>query len=198
MRSDPPRPPAAACRRARAAAALAAALALAGCVAVIPVPIPLPAGGPGPAPRPASEAGPPPAPPCPAPARAPAERARLLEGLNALRAAEGRAPVAASARLEAAAQRQACDNAARGSIGHVGADGSDLARRLAQVGYRHGIAAENTGRGYADAARALAGWSASAGHRTNLLLAGVREAGLGLATGPDGRPYWVLVLAEPR
>lgn len=170
---------------------------LAGCVMVIPVPLPpLPAGGPAPV-GPAS-AGPIPAPPCAPDEGAAAARAELLSRLNAARGAQGLGPLAASARLDAIAQGHACDIAARGSVSHIGADGSDLPTRLARGGYRHGVAAENTGRGYTTAEAAVAGWLASPGHRANILHPRLREAGLGLARGADGRRHWVLLLAEPR
>ncbi|MCL4186441.1 MAG: CAP domain-containing protein [Rhodobacteraceae bacterium] len=182
----------------RVLATAAAAPLLAGCIVIIPLPLP---GTTAPAPaRPAAEvAAAVAAPPsCPAPLRRATEEAALVAGLNRLRAGAGLAPVTASARLAAVAQGQACDNAALGGSGHVGADGSGLAARLARGGYRHGVAAENTGAGYSAGADALAGWARSAGHRANLLLSPVREAGIGLARGRDGQPHWVLVLAEPR
>jgi len=181
-------------------ALLAAPALLAGCIVILPVPLPLPAPAPGAAVAPAGPAAvpPPPAPACPVPAGADRAAAEVIVGLNRLRAAAGLAGVRAAPRLDAAARGHACDNARRGSIGHVGADGAGLATRLSRAGYRHGIAAENTGAGYADGAAALAGWAGSAPHRANLLLAAVREAGLGLARGADGRLHFVLVLAAPR
>lgn len=178
---------------------LAAVLCLGSCVMVVPVPLPLPVGGGAPETRGAHAADAPvPAATCPAPPQAAAARAEVLAGANAARAAQGLGPLARSPRLEAVAQGHACDIAARDSVSHVGADGSTLVQRLARAGYRHGVAAENTGRGYDSAEGVLAGWLASPGHRANILTAAVRETGLGLARGRDGRLHWVLVLAEPR
>ena len=52
-------------------------------------------------------------------------RADLIAGINHERAARGVAPLAVDARLEDAAQGQACDDAVKHIYSHVGLDGSD-------------------------------------------------------------------------
>jgi uncharacterized protein YkwD len=163
---------------------------------VVPVPLP-PLGAPAPAGQ-AATAPIPPA-PCPAAPGSAAARADLLAGLNADRAAAGLAPLRASGRLDAIALGHACDLAGGAATGHVGSDGSTLPERLSRGGYRHGYAAENVFRGgEGRAGGVLAFWQGSPGHRRNLLHPAMREAGLGVAAGRDGRLSWVLLLAEPR
>ena len=166
-------------------------MGLSACVVVAPVGLPVAA--PVVAPPPVAAAGPA---PCAAPPGAAAARATALAQINAERRAAGLAALAPSAALQRAAQSQACDNAARDQISHVGADGSDLRTRLARVGYGPRVAAENTYMGGADPAATVGFWMRSAGHRSNILLPAAREAGLGLADG--ARRHWVMVAAAPR
>ena len=177
------------------ASALTAAALLAGCVAVVPVPVPINLGTASP-PLPARLADWPAAARCATQAEARGREAQALRRINALRAAAGVAPLATDARLRAAAQGQACDNAARNTASHRGSDGATLMQRLKREGYAASRAAENVGLGYGnDAAQAVAGWQASPGHRANLLDPRLTQMGLGYA--PGGRGTWVLVMARP-
>ncbi len=136
--------------------------------------------------------------PCPRTPGAEAAQARVLALVNDFRATEGLRPLRPSARLADTAQLLACDNAARGSIGHVSADGAEIGERLRRGGYAWWTAAENTGLGFAQSPeRMVAFWVNSPKHRANLLLPDVTEAGLGMA-GPAERPAWVLTVARPR
>lgn len=166
---------------------------LAGCI-IIPIEIPSttiaksPAVAAGPARLPAG---------CTRPPEADVKQKEVLAQVNALRKAEGLPPVRASARLATIAQAHACDNATRGSISHVSADGSTLADRLRAGGYSLRTAAENTGLGFGlSSERMVAYWTGSPLHRANMLNPDVTEAGLGYA--PGGKPAWILNLAKPR
>jgi len=59
----------------------------------------------------------------------------LLTAINALRSEAGLARLEPDSRLACAARRHAADNARRGGLDHIGADGADLTTRLARVGY---------------------------------------------------------------
>jgi uncharacterized protein YkwD len=130
-------------------------------------------------------------------AEAPA--ARLLALINNYRAEHGRRLLAADERLAWIAGTHGADMARQGYFGHVAPDGSDLARRLRQAGYRFVVAAENLARGYPDAIAVVDGWRASPGHDANLLRADVSRAGVAVVAAEvkDAGPIWVLVLAEP-
>jgi uncharacterized protein YkwD len=82
-------------------------------------------------------------------------------------------------------------------MSHTGSDGSGLATRVDRVGYSWSRLAENVAYGYGDVASVVAGWMASAGHRTNILSSN-SDFGVGLAYGADGRPYWTQVFGTPR
>ncbi len=189
--------------------ALAVLVLLAGCV-VVPIPLPLPSGQCSSAEfttrtttrtvaaAPVAPAGPARLPAgCTRPGHADATEDRVLALVNAFRAEHGLSRLRASARLATVAQGHACDNAARGSISHTGANGSGLSERLKRGGYRLRTAAENPGRGFVDDPdRMVAVWKSSPGHRENLLNPEMTEAGLGLTSG--SRPAWVLNLGAPR
>ena len=137
---------------------------------------------------------------CPVPAGANAASAEIVRLINAERAKARLPALRASGKLDRAAQTQACDNAARRVFSHVGSDGSDLATRLKRSGYRYRTASENTGRGFAEAARMVNYWMQSPGHRSNILLPRTREIGVGLAlsAAPESRNHWIAVMAASK
>jgi len=120
-----------------------------------------------------------------------AETIRLV---NVVRRDKGLAPVRAAAGLERSAQGHACDIAARQTTSHVSANGGTLKTRLNRSGYRPRVASENTGRGFTSPAQAVHWWMTSPPHRANILMASVREIGVGLAVSeaPDTRLHWVV------
>ncbi|RSK39003.1 CAP domain-containing protein, partial [Rhodovulum iodosum] len=133
---------------------------------------------------------------CAAPAGIRTARAKVLSAVNRERRARGLAAVTPDRRLRAAAQGQACDNAARGSYSHTGSDGSDLSVRVKRAGFPLRLAVENTARGFDSPERLVAYWMGSPGHRANILNPRTRGFGLGLAAPPGDRPHWVLVMGR--
>lgn len=113
--------------------------------------------------------------------------------LNAFREANGRAPLARSAKLQRAAEAHARDMAQMDRMIHRGSDGSAISDRVKRQGYRFGKVAENiakTGRGQA---RAMQIWIDSPPHRSNMLMRDATQ--YGLAQSGD---YWAMVVARPR
>lgn len=135
---------------------------------------------------------------CPAPQGADALRSEVIRLVSAERRQAGLPPLAFAPKLQRAAQVQACDNARRSVLGHTLGNGAGLTERLRAEGYRFGTAAENVARGPATAERVVDLWMNSSGHRKNILMRGVREAGVGIAPGKDGRAQWSLVLGARR
>lgn len=137
---------------------------------------------------------------CTLPANAPALQDEVLAHLNAQRKAHGLSALRPSQKLEKAAQGHACDNAARRSISHESSDGATLKTRLKKVGYRFRAAAENTGRGFGTAERAVEWWMNSPHHRDNILFHRVREVGIGIAVSdaPDSKLHWVINFGTSR
>ena len=110
--------------------------------------------------------------------------------MNAARASTGLGALTVDPALTVTAQTHARENAARQSLDHVGSGGSDLLKRFGRSGLAPGLAAENTGVGYATAEAAFAGWMASPKHRENILRPQITVVGIGLAVGAT--PVWVV------
>ncbi|WP_290560378.1 CAP domain-containing protein [Aestuariivita sp.] len=117
----------------------------------------------------------------------------VLADVNAQRSEAGRAPLVYSERLERVAEGHARDIARAGFFSHIGSDGSTLAERARDKGYGFCFIAENIAKGQRSGAEAMAGWTASDGHRRNMLDRRATEMGLARADGA----LWVMVLGRP-
>jgi uncharacterized protein YkwD len=135
---------------------------------------------------------------CSLPGGANGLRNEVIAGINAQRSANGLAALSQNGNLQEAAQGLACDNAARGAVSHVSADGTRLQGRLRRAGYRFTAASENVYMGGGSAAGAVEWWMGSSGHRANILTQGIRDIGVGIATGGDGRVHWVVNMGRSR
>jgi uncharacterized protein YkwD len=93
--------------------------------------------------------------------------------------------------LENAATRHAVDMASRQFFSHTGSDGSDVAERVTQTGYRWCVVAENIAQGQRGLMEVMEDWSASPPHRKNMLSREVTEFALVQGAGF----VWVMVLA---
>lgn len=116
-----------------------------------------------------------------------------LQALNTYRSGEGRAPVAYSTELEAAAQSHALDMARSGFFDHTGSDGSSVAQRVSRLGYGWCIVAENIAKGQQSLSEVMQAWADSPGHKRNMLSTEVTE----FALVEEGDYIWVMVLAAP-
>ena len=105
------------------------------------------------------------------------EAQELVTNVNALRANQGLSPVIVDAELSRAALLHAKDMASRRFFGHFSPDGRSLPDRLAQIGYRWTVAAENIALD-ADARHANAALALSASHRANILDPRVSKIGV--------------------
>ena len=114
----------------------------------------------------------------------------VAERANAFRKSKGLAPLAISPVLEAVADGHARDMAARGYFSHKGKDGSTVGRRAKRKGYRYCLIAENIAQGQNSPAAVMKSWSASPGHRANMMQPKMREIGVARAPGDT----WVMVV----
>jgi uncharacterized protein YkwD len=149
-----------------------------------PVPPPVPPTPPTPAPVP-----PPPSPPWDV-------TGELLAAHNRERALAGLATLALDPRLQVAAQGHADRMALVGTMAHQGIGDGDLSDRLAASGYRASHGGENVAWNQPDVPAVLRAWMNSPGHRANIL-GQYRHAGLALARGAQGDPYWCTLFASP-
>lgn len=117
---------------------------------------------------------------------------RMVQAINAARAARGVGALRESAALTAAAQRHAADMATHPGLVHEGSDGSTIEERIRDAGYAPAQWGEVVAWGWGGAAQpAVDWWLASPGHVGYVLSTEYTEIGVGYATGlgPWGH-YW--------
>jgi uncharacterized protein YkwD len=126
----------------------------------------------------------------PSAASADAAAAALACELNAVRADSGLRSLRWNGRLAAAAQSLADDMAARHYASHVTPEGVGVAGRVRETGYFSAATRWSVAENLAWATNELStplstasGWMASAGHRNNILDAGLDDVGIGVAQG---------------
>ena len=130
----------------------------------------------------------------PSPPAADVERA-VIDAVNAVRRERGLpAALTPDPTLADIARRHSCDMAERGFFAHTAPDGVSMGERLKQAGVRYLAAAENLARIEArdPAARAVAGWLKSPGHRENMLSPRFTVAGVGACR--KGRAVYITQL----
>lgn len=116
-----------------------------------------------------------------------ASASQALTLVDQQRANAGCASLRVVPKLQAPAERQSRDQAARDSLGHSGANGSTTRSRLGGLGYSRW--AENVAQ-FQSARAAVKFWSSSPGHRANMLNCSFRDTGLSVARSASGRLYW--------
>jgi uncharacterized protein YkwD len=113
----------------------------------------------------------------------------VIAQVNAVRASQGLAPVAADSRLTAAAAAHNARLAAQGRLSHDG-----FPARMQALGASYGFVAENLAAGQPTAASVVAAWMQSAPHRANLLQPSISVVGVARSEGP--KVFWTLILAQ--
>ncbi|GAA1423478.1 CAP domain-containing protein [Streptomyces thermospinosisporus] len=116
--------------------------------------------------------------------------AEVLDLTNRERVRAGLPPLAADARLAAAAQAHSADMVARDFYSHTAPDGSRPWDRAAAAGFTGRTVGENIACGQRSAAEVVQGWMNSPGHRANILKPAFDRLGVGLAGGGRAGLYW--------
>lgn len=114
----------------------------------------------------------------------------IMTTVNAVRAANARAPWTYNARLAEAARTHSKLMAASDKLSHE--LGGSLRERVTAAGYL-GAVGENLAGGHGSLQQAVAGWLQSPGHRGTLLSDKFIEFGLAVARAPKGKLYWTLI-----
>lgn len=120
--------------------------------------------------------------------------AEVVRLTNLERAAAGLAPLVTHPAVTLAAVLHSQDQAAHGTMSHIGSDGSDGGVRLTRAGFAWRLWGENVARGQLTARDVMAAWMGSAGHRTNILNDWFTTIGVGTAVDAAGTRYWTMVL----
>jgi uncharacterized protein YkwD len=109
----------------------------------------------------------------------------LLSDTNAQRMANGLAPLKLNEKLDAAAQANADDMAARDYWSHYTPDGNPPWVWVTNQGYSYQKMGQNLAAGFSDEQATIDGWMASPPHRENLLDPDFKQVGFGYANIPD-------------
>lgn len=122
----------------------------------------------------------------------------LLADTNAQRAANGVGSLRLNDKLDAAAQANADDMAARNYWSHYTPEGNPPWVWVTAQGYSYQALAQNLAAGFSDEQNTVDGWMASPPHRENLLNSAYTEVGFGYANNPDytsagGGPMTIVV-----
>jgi len=122
----------------------------------------------------------------------------LLADTNAQRAANGVPSLSLNSKLDAAAQANADDMAARDYWSHYTPEGNPPWIWVNNQGYTYQALGQNLATGFSDEQSTINGWMASPPHRENLLSSNFTEVGFGYANNPDytsagGGPQTIVV-----
>ncbi len=119
---------------------------------------------------------------------------RMLDGINALRAAVKAPPVALSSALNAAAATHARDMSIQNRPWHFGSDGSSPIDRAARAGYGGPFLGETISETYETDLETLAAWMDRPDTRGVILDDRARFIGISWYQEKSGKLWWVLNL----
>jgi len=122
---------------------------------------------------------------------------RMLDSVNALRAARGAPPVALNPQLNAAAATHSQDMSLQNRPWHFGSDGSSPIDRLARVGYQGRLVGENISETYETELETLAAWMEQEDTRRTILSPQAREMGFAWFQETNGKIWWTMVMGDP-
>ncbi|MGB3278342.1 MAG: CAP domain-containing protein [Pseudorhodobacter sp.] len=118
---------------------------------------------------------------------------RLLDSVNALRAAKGAQPLQFNALLNAAAATHSRDMAVQNRPWHFGSDGSSPLDRVNRVGYAGRLVGENISETFETELETLSAWMALADTREVIMDPLAREIGFSWFQEPSGKIWWTMV-----
>ncbi len=122
---------------------------------------------------------------------------RMLDSINALRSAQGLAPLRLNAQLNAAAATHSRDMALQNRPWNFGSDGSSPLDRIRRVGYTGSLRGELISESFETELETLAAWMQEPSTRNVLMDPQAQEMGFSYEQEPTGKLWWTLVLATP-
>jgi uncharacterized protein YkwD len=125
-----------------------------------------------------------------------ADEQAVLDATNEERKKEKLDPLTADPKLTEAARSHAANMAKQSKLDHT-LDDQTFEDRAKAAGYKYRALGENIAHNSQSPKDAVAGWMASAGHKTNILNAEYTQIGLAVAKNDKGEPYWVQVFGAP-
>ncbi|GAB4284136.1 MAG: CAP domain-containing protein [Roseovarius sp.] len=121
---------------------------------------------------------------------------RMLDAVNALRAAARVGPLQLNARLNAAAATHSRDMSRQNRPWHFGSDGSSPLDRVRRVGYAGALVGETISETYETELETLAAWMEEEDTRRVLLDPEANEMGFAWQQEASGKIWWTLVLGR--
>lgn len=109
----------------------------------------------------------------------------LLSETNNKRLANGETSLSLNSQLESAAQAKANDMVSRDYWSHNTPDGKQPWTFIIAAGYTYQLAGENLAYGFDSSESVLTGWMNSPEHKANILNAGYKDVGFGIASSPN-------------
>ena len=121
---------------------------------------------------------------------------RHLDTVNAVREANGLAPVALSSELNAAANTHALDMSRQNRPWHFGSDGSSPLDRVARAGYPGEFVGENLSETFEDDLLTMQAWMKDPLTRGTVLDPNARFVGIGWFQEQNGKIWWVQLMGS--
>ena len=121
---------------------------------------------------------------------------RMLDSVNALRSAAGRAPVQLESRLNAAAATHSRDMAVQNRPWHFGSDGSSPIDRINRVGYGGSLVGEVISETYETELETLAAWMDQPDTRRIIMTPEARNMGFAWHQEKNGKIWWTMVMGS--
>lgn len=121
---------------------------------------------------------------------------RMVDSVNALRGAAGRAPVALDSKLNAAAATHSKDMARQNRPWHFGSDGSSPIDRISRVGYAGRLVGETISETYESELETLAAWMDQPDTRRVIMSPDARNMGFAWHQESGGKIWWTLVMGN--
>jgi uncharacterized protein YkwD len=122
---------------------------------------------------------------------------RMLDSINALRAASSVGPVSLNNRLNAAAATHSRDMAVQNRPWHFGSDGSSPLERVERVGYEGEFLGETISETYETELETLSAWMSREDTKSVLLDPEAVHIGFAWYQERNGKIWWTLVTAKP-
>lgn len=121
---------------------------------------------------------------------------RMLDSVNALRQASGRAPLELDSKLNAAAATHSRDMSVQNRPWHFGSDGSSPLDRINRVGYAGGLVGEVISETYETELETLAAWMEQPDTRRIIMSEEARNLGFSWYQEMGGKIWWTMVLGS--
>ena len=122
---------------------------------------------------------------------------RMLDGVNALRGADGLVALELNSELNAAAATHARDMAVQNRPWHFGSDGSSPIDRVRRVGYQGLLVGETISETFETELETLAAWMQNPDTRGVIMDDRARDMGFSWFQEDTGKIWWTLVIGAP-